>query len=82
MWFLIGRFRCLACDGLRSVGDRSRRSSYRRGSGVCRPCYETWERSGRKCARCKSEVKGGQELAFFTDQKGFAHYDCGGTRLV
>ena len=82
MWFLIGRFRCLACDGLKGVGDRSRRSPYRRSFGVCRTCYDTWERSGRKCARCKGEVKGSQEVAVFTEQKSFAHYDCGGTRLV
>ena len=82
MWYLVGRFRCLACDTVQRVGERSRRSPYRRGYGVCRTCYEMWERSGRKCARCKAEVKGGQEVALLTDQKAFTHYDCGGTRLV
>lgn len=82
MWYLIGRFRCLACKALKTVDERARRSLYSRNFGVCRTCFETWERSGRKCVRCKGEVSEAQELAFFKDLESLGHYDCGGTRLA
>ena len=82
MWFLIGRFRCVACKALKSADTRARRSHYQRNFGVCRTCLEGWERNGRNCVRCKNQVTGAQELAFFRDFESFGHYDCGGTRLV
>ncbi len=71
MWFLIGRFRCLACQALKSAKDRASRSQYRRNFGVCRTCLEGWEKAGRKCGRCKDQVTGGQALAYFRDLESF-----------
>jgi len=82
MWFLIGLFRCAACDALKSVADRARRSPFKRGFGVCRTCYEGWERRGRRCTRCWGEVKATQVLAFFTERNAFGHLDCGGAQLA
>ena len=82
MWFLMGRFRCQACETRQPTANLAGRLAQKRGVGVCRKCYEDWQRGGRVCAKCKSDVKGTQEVAFFPDRRAFGHFDCGGIKMA
>ena len=82
MWFLFGRFRCALCDALHPKANLAGRSLHQRGFGVCRKCYEGWQQGGRLCTKCKSDVKGTQEVAFFPDRRALGHFDCGGIKVA
>lgn len=82
MWTPVGYFRCVACDEVKRVSARARRSPYRRRFGVCVSCFESWERKGRLCVRCWGPVNQGLDLAFLSDKRAFGHVACGGALLV
>ena len=77
---LILGMRCAAC-GKRHSAKEVLRSPRERGMAVCQPCLAKWEQNGRRCIRCKEEVKGIQALAYFRTLGGFGHYDCGGVQI-
>lgn len=79
MW-PFGKVTCQACGGAFQKGEM-KLSPRERGFGVCRGCMEHWQGKGRRCVRCKEEVKPNHQVAFFREPKGFGHFDCGGTPI-
>jgi hypothetical protein len=75
--FGLGTFTCAVC-GVRVSGKRVLRGRHRKGVGVCRACYDEWERAGRPCADCHRPVRGAQEIGVCPDRHVFGHADCGG----
>jgi predicted amidophosphoribosyltransferase len=80
--FQLGWFRCEKCHRMRPLSQRRWRSPYERGFGVCRECYEAWERLGRRCPRCWRQVAPDEALAFLTERNTFGHFFCGGALLA
>ncbi len=80
--FQLGWFRCEACNKVKPLSQRQWRSPFERGFGVCRGCYETWERLGRRCPRCWRQVGRDEALAFHIDRSTFGHFLCGGALLA
>jgi hypothetical protein len=80
--FGLGKATCVFCD--HRVGSKEvLRARDLRGVAICVSCYESWERSGRKCGACGAVVHGPQEVsAFDKPRRTFGHADCGGMRLV
>ena len=77
-----GKATCVFCDH-RVASRQVLRVRDARGVAICVGCYESWERSGRKCGACGSVVHGPQEVsAFEKPRPTFGHADCGGMRLV
>jgi predicted amidophosphoribosyltransferase len=72
--------RCAAC-GVRHAVREMKRSPRDRRVAVCQDCFGKWDQNGRRCIRCKEEVKGVQALAYFRTFEGFGHYDCGGVPI-
>lgn len=79
--FSIGQAICVLCRN-RAPAAEALRGRAAKGVIVCRACYEEWERAGRTCARCRTTVRGGQEVGVFIDRHGFGHADCGAVWLA
>jgi hypothetical protein len=79
--FGLGIVTCVVCRS--QVPEKQAvRGRHRRNIGVCRPCYDNWERSGRSCADCHSPVRGAQEIGVFPDRQALGHVDCGAVWLA
>jgi hypothetical protein len=74
--FGLGKFACAVCGSQVSAG-QVLRGRHRKDVGVCRACYDAWDRSGRTCIDCHSPVRGAQEIGVFPDRHAFGHADCG-----
>jgi len=78
--FGLGRGPCVACD--RHVPKKEvLRVRDRKDLVICRSCYDGWDREGRTCARCKTPVRGSQEIGVFLDRSTLGHADCGANLL-
>lgn len=74
--FGLGKFTCAVC-GAHAPEKGALRGRHRKDVGVCKACYDDWERSGRSCADCHAPVRGAQEIGVFPDRHAFGHADCG-----
>jgi predicted amidophosphoribosyltransferase len=79
--FGLSKVTCIVCRHEVS-GNDAVRGRHRREIGVCRTCYDDWERSGRSCADCRVPVRGAQEVGVFPDRHAFGHADCGAVWLA
>lgn len=79
--FGLGKVTCIVCRGQVS-GKQALCGRHRKDIGVCRTCYDSWERSGRSCADCRYPVQGAQEVGVFPDRLAFGHADCGAVWLT
>jgi hypothetical protein len=77
----LGRVTCDLCKA-RVSKRHARRGQDARRACVCDSCFTGWEREGKKCAECKTPVRGMQDPGIFGDGKGLGHSDCGGARLL
>jgi hypothetical protein len=82
MWQWLARFRCGRCGELRARGNRALRSPVRRQLAICGDCLATWERTGQRCARCRSPIRDVLEVGLLVQTGALAHVDCGGARLL
>lgn len=79
--FGLGKVTCLFCSARVRRRD-ARRAQDAKAAFVCGECYAQWDRSGRKCPACDTQVRGMQDVGLFADRKGFGHADCGGVRVL
>ena len=79
--FGLGKVTCTICHA-HIAQSEALRARHQKGVGVCRVCYEQWERSGKSCADCHLPVRGSQEMGMFTDRGSFGHADCGAVWLA
>lgn len=49
--------------------------------GICLACLGAWREAGSTCAICQRQVRAGQEIGYFPEQKGIGHYACGSIRI-
>ncbi len=79
--FGLGKATCTVC-GTRVAKKEARRGRDGKAVAVCNGCYERWERGGRTCAGCRSQVQGAQEVGVFPVLRGLGHADCGSVLLL
>ena len=77
----LGKVTCEFCK-TRVSKRRARRGQDARRACICDGCYGLWEKSGRRCPGCKTEVRGVQDVGIFVDARELGHSDCGGARLL
>jgi len=76
----LGLKKCSFC-GARVATQDAWRAPDRAKGYVCRSCYETWARAGKKCDRCQRSVGSFQTVGAFFDQRALGHTECGGLRI-
>jgi len=76
-----GKVTCLFC-GARVPRRDARKAQDAAAAYVCAACYARWDKGGRKCVECDSQVRGMQDVGMFTDRKALGHADCGGARVL
>jgi hypothetical protein len=81
MWEAVAAFRCRRCGEICPRWRRALRSPRRRRLAICGECLESWQRTGRRCARCWGPILDGMEIGMLVDTRAFAHVDCGGARV-
>ena len=79
--FGLGKVTCLFC-GTRVSRREARKSQTADAAFICGECYTRWDRSGRKCSACDTQVRGMQDVGLFADRKALGHADCGGARVL
>jgi len=79
--FGLGKVTCSFCTTRGSRRD-ARKALDANGLYVCGVCYGRWDKAGRKCAACDTQVRGMQDSGMFADRKGLGHADCGGLRVL
>jgi hypothetical protein len=79
--FGLGKVTCEFCK-LRVPRRQAPRGQDARRASVCDKCYGAWEKSGKKCGECKTDVRGMQDVGIFSDARRLGHADCGGARLL
>jgi len=79
--FGFGKVTCTVCHA-QIPQNQALRAKHKKDVGVCKGCYEQWERSGKPCADCHLPVRGSQEMGVFTDRGSFGHADCGAEWLA
>jgi hypothetical protein len=49
---------------------------------VCDDCLGTWDRAGRRCARCWTPIEDRLQIGLCAETWAFVHVDCGGARVI
>ena len=80
MGWLSRKILCKRCEAFFTPRD-GKRFHGSDGLGICLGCLDPWRRNGCTCVICQRRVFPMQEIGYFSEQKGFGHYDCGGMRI-
>jgi hypothetical protein len=82
MWRLLAGFRCGRCGKVHGRWNRALWSPSRPHLAICRPCLETWERTGHRCARCWTQLHDRLDVGLLVETGVFVHVECGGARVI